>query len=335
MYIFLISMESQSRLKIFLATGVALLLAAGFFLLIITFIVNPYLDTNEKLTNIFYLYTKTAGDDTPPVYIVGSSQVREDINATVIQEIWNERNLSFEVYNVGYTGDTPLRRLTELVKMRESHPRLVVIGVSYHSFHDDIQIPYEHLLIPSDQILLDEPSRSLFTSTEQQYLSGGSIKNIWEKRIWIIPSLAGLLHQDEQNIENTHNFKDPFIYSVNETDLVLERKIREHPDEQRMYVTFPPDDNRQKKALTYIIGQLRQSGSGVTILIMPLNPLLEQTVSEADYRGMRQFLHSTNVTVVDFETVGDRTDFIDLVHMNSAGREKVSRLLTSSITPGV
>lgn len=300
---------------------------------IITFLVNPFIETNERIPNIFNLYAEKNGEQADLVYILGSSQVREGINATVIQDLWRDNNSVLEVYNLGYSGDTPLRRLVELQALKDTAPKLVIIGVSYQSFHDDGNLPKEQLLVSSDRIRLDNTSRSLFRNEELQWMSPDSIQNQYEKRIWIIPAIKNLILKNHQNIEEGQNFKDPFIYTINETNDELQQKLRNYPDEQRLYTTFPNEINRQKIAFEYTLQELKKTDTKVIILVMPLNPLLEQTVNRSDYEEMREFLNSTNISWIDLESTENRSEFIDFVHMNVVGRENISRYLAEHITP--
>ena len=134
-------MAPQKRLYILLSVCLALFLSLAIYYGMIFFLVNPYIENTDKLPNIFNLYTEKTGDSASKVYILGSSQVREDVNASVIRELWQEKNVSADVFNLGYTGDTPLRRLTELQAMKKSHPDLVIVGVSYQSFSENGEYP--------------------------------------------------------------------------------------------------------------------------------------------------------------------------------------------------
>jgi hypothetical protein len=326
-------MVSQQRVNILLSLGVAFLLSLVLYFGIILFFVNPHLETSEKLPNIFNLYAEKTGDPSSKVYILGSSQVREGVNATIIQELWGELNIHYEVYNMGYTGDTPLRRLTELQAMEKSHPKIVIIGVSYQSFFDGGSIPYEQLLMVAEKITLDNTSRMLYNPVELHWLSLNFFESSYEKRIWVLPAIRGIVLGENQNILESHNFKDPFIYTTNQTDEELLKKLRDHPDEQQIYISFPQEDNRQKTALVNIIRQLQDSGTRVVIVVMPLNSLLEQTVKDSDRCGMRTFLKDINTSWIDLESEYPQSDFIDFVHMNIAGREKFSRDLAEAIKP--
>jgi len=326
-------MTSQHLVNIFLSMGVALLLSLGIYLGIVVFFVNPYLATSEKLPNIFNFYSAEKGDLSSNVYIIGSSQVREGVNATIIQEIWGRETITSEVYNLGYTGDTPLRRLTELQAMKASHPKIVIIGISYQSFYDNGSIPYDQLLMVADKITLDNASRDLYNADELHWLSLNFFENAYEKRIWVIPAISGLLERADQNSSESLNFKDPFIYTVNETREELFKKLKDYPSEQQIYITFPKEDNRQKEALGYIVRQLQDSGTRVVIVVLPLNPLLEQTINNTDRQDMRAYLNGIDAPWIDFETHYPQQDFIDFVHMNDAGREEFSSDLAKAITP--
>ena len=185
----------------------------------------------------------------------------------------------------------------------------------------------------ADKISLDNTSQTLYTPDELHWMSLNFFENGYEKRTWIVPAIEGIFLRDNQEIAESHNFNDPFIYTVNQTDKELEEKLRDHPEEQQVYITFPRENNRQKTALTYFVRELQDGGTKVAIVIMPLNPLLEPTVNETNSQGMREFLNTLGVPVVDLESAYGRSDFIDFVHMNSAGREEFSRTLAEDILP--
>lgn len=326
-------MASQQRVNILLSLCVALLLSLALYFGIIVLLVNPHLETSDKLPNIFNLYAEKKLDPSSNVYILGSSQVRESVNATIIQELWREKNISYDVYNLGYTGDTPLRRLTELQSMELSHPKIVVIGVSYHSFNDSVNIPYEHILMVAEKITLNNNSRILYSPVELHWITSNFFERGYEKRIWVLPAIRGFVLRDDQKLLDSHNFKDPFIYMVNQTDGELLKKLHDHPDEQQVYISFPQEDNRQKTALVHIVRQLKDSGTRVVIVVMPINPLLEKTIKDSDRREMRTFLKDLNTSWIDLESEYSQSDFIDFVHMNVAGREQFSRSLAEAIKP--
>lgn len=326
-------MASQQRVNILLSLGVALLLSLALYFGIVVFLVNPHLEDIDRLPNIFNLYAEKKADPSSSVYILGSSQVREDVNATIIQELWREKNISLEVYNLGYTGDTPIRRLTELQAMKESHPKIVVIGVSYISFNDSGDIPYEQLLMVADKITLDNTSRALYHPVELNWIYSDFFERAYGERIWVLPTLSGIVLKDNQELLDSHNFKDPFIYTVNQTDEELLEKLCDRPDEQQAYISFPEENNRQKIALMHMVQVLQDSGTQVVIVVMPLNPLLEKTISDTDRQDTREFLSTINVSWIDLESDYNRSDFIDFVHMNVAGREKFSKTLAEKITP--
>lgn len=327
-------MASQQSVKIVLSLGVALLISLVFYLIIIVFFVNPYIEATDKLPNIFNFYAEKKFEPESRVYILGNSQVREGVNASLIQELLLEKNIRYDAYNLGYTGDTPLRRLTELQTMKDSRPKIVVIGVSYISFNDSGTIPYEQLLMVAEKISLDNNSQSLYYPVELHWISADFFERCYEKRIWVIPAVCGIVLKDNPELQESHNFKDPFIYSINQTDEELLEKIHDHPEEQQAYITYPEEDNRQKRAFRYIVRELQDSGTHVIIIIMPLNPLLERTINETDRQDMRKFLNGINVSWIDLESDYDRSDFIDFVHINVAGREKLSRALAGNIPRG-
>ena len=133
-------------------------------------LVGPYLNETNRVVNIFNLYHNLEDSPQEKIFIVGSSQIEAGIDSNLIEKLIGKNEnkidagLSAQVYNLGYPGDTPLRRLTEVARLSECHPRLVVIGLTYYAINDtSFNISADDLALVSGDIQLDDYSRSLFS----------------------------------------------------------------------------------------------------------------------------------------------------------------------------
>jgi hypothetical protein len=311
--------------------------------IIISFIINaillhvlvgPYLNETNRVVNIFNLYRNLEDIPQEKIFFVGSSQIEAGIDSNLIENKI-DAGLSAQVYNLGYPGDTPLRRLTEIARLSECHPRLVVIGLTYYAINDtSFNISADDLALISGDIKLDDYSRSLFSAEEIGLIDMSPLYLKFYQRKFIIPSLLNMLRESETpEREAARNFKALPMDSENLTYDLLLIRLNNSRDLLNKYAVGP-GENTQKVALNYTIHLLRSQGFSVVIINMPLNPVLSEKISEDTRRNYFSYLNSTHSNYYDYERRYPSQCFSDLTHLNFLGRkafsEDMARIINES-----
>lgn len=247
---------------------------------------------------------------------MGSSQIGSDVDTRMIGQ---------NVYNLGSSGDTPLRRLTELNKLIEIKPHAVIIGLTYFGLNDSsFDVSQADFIAPiADKIKID--SRELFTEEEIKLFNANPT---YYNRKFIRTGLLALIYHDKSDWDMT-NFTIPENHLRNSTDQELTDKLKDEAQIEGYVVT--EGDCRQKRALNYTIRKLKAAGIEVIVINMPLNPLLSLKITNDTRNNYFNFLNSTEVEYYDFETSCSRECFADLTHLNSVGRNYFTELLCNIV----
>ena len=294
-------------------------------------LVGPYLNETNRVVNIFNLYRNLEDSPQEKIFFVGSSQIEAGIDSSIIEKLIGKNEnkidagLSAQVYNLGYPGDTPLRRLTEVVRLSECHPRLIVIGLTYYAINDtSFNISADDLALVSGDIQLDDYSRSLFSAEEIGLIDMSPVYLKFYQRKFIIPSLLNMLRESETpEREAAKNFKALPMNSENLAYELLLIRLNNSRDLLDKYVV-DSGENTQKLALNYTIHLLHSQGFSVAIINMPLNPVLSQKISEDTRLNYFSFLSSTDSNYYDYERRYPSQCFSDLTHLNFLGRKEFS-----------
>jgi len=311
--------------KIALAISISVLCAFIIYFAIIACLVNPYIQTHtwKQISNNLDVYESNTGTSENIIYFLGNSQVMHDFDPILVQDYLKTDNLTFRVYNAGVDDDTPLQRLTELQRIIQSKPKIVLIGFSYTSFSNLTRyVPDDNLALLSGRIVIDGYSRSLFTKEQLGLIDQNVIEQQIFKRKFIIPairSLLGIHLQERDNIVNdTMSPEQKNIIAKNPYDAFL--------------APVYDDNNNQKKAFVHLTDELTRNNISVISINMPLDPLRSDTIPDSTRENFFMFMNSTGVKNYDFEKRYAGYDFHDLVHQNKYGREKFSTDIASIIS---
>ena len=290
--------------------------------------VGSYLSETNRIINIFDLYGHLRDTQEEKIFFVGSSQIASGVDCSAIEEhISKSKNSNLQVYNVGYPGDTPLRRLSEVARLKECRPKMVFIGLTYYAINDtSFPISSDDLALVSGDIELDNYSRSLFQANDLSLLDMDQLSLEFYKRKFIVPSLWNVLNLTKKGTEETEapkNFKIQPMNYENLTPELLSIRLNNSRDTLDKYVVGG-GENVQKKALNHTLHLLNSLGNSVIIINMPLNPVLSREISEDTRRNYFQFLNSTGTNYYDYESRYPPNCFRDLTHLNSMGRKQFS-----------
>ncbi|MFB3764864.1 MAG: SGNH/GDSL hydrolase family protein [Methanotrichaceae archaeon] len=330
-------MADHDREKILAALVIALIVSIAITTEILNDLVDPYLNATDRVVNIFNFYSMHEGPSDNEVYFIGSSQAAGDIDSCILENILKRRNISYQVYNIGYSGDTPLRRVTELPQLVQSKPKIVFICLTYYGLNNpSFNISDDSLALVSDRIILDSYTKSLLTKEELALVNMNPFYLKFYKRGFILPSLhACLLRRNlSADAEVAGNFKIPQTFNENLTEDLMRIKLNNSRDVLDKYIVYKGDNN-QKRALNYTIARLRSAGIDVAIINMPLNPILAAKVTNETRANYFNFLDSMGITYYDFESKFPVECYSDLTHLNSAGREAFSKDLAEIVAERV
>ncbi len=299
-------MDSEYRniaLTIIAAVIISLIISITF----VVFIVPPYLHATNRAINIFDFYEHIGPNN---IYFIGSSQIADDVDTRMIGP---------DAYNLGWGGDTPLRRLIELNQLIKTQPRTVIIGLSYFGLNDSPVIVLQADLIAPVADKIKTVPREFFTEEELKLIDTNPF---YYNRKFIGSSLLALIHNDES--EDVANFTIPDNPAKN---LTYQERVDLVNNGGADSSVVPENDCNQKRALNYTIYELQKAGIYVMVINMPLNPLLSAKISNETRKSYFNFLNSTGVKYYDFERSFSDKYFADLVHLNSAGRKCFTELL--------
>lgn len=125
------------------------------------------------------------------------------------------------------------------------------------------------------------------------------------------------------------NFKNPHVFSKSQTESKLQLKIKD--DNIKKIFTKTYIKKREIDSFEYLIKQLTESNIEVTIIFMPLNPLLTESINTSGIflydRYFSDFSLKSNVNYVNLIDEFDSDKFIDLSHLNEKGRTSLSQII--------
>ena len=331
--------HTLNNTKIIAAVILAAMISFGIYVIIVDICVDSYLEDNKRELSILNFYDTIRKNETDRIYFIGSSQIVDGIDSYLIEDYLKTKNYTFQIYNLGIQADRPLLRITELDRLVESKPRLVVIGVNYNGLYNRTTINDERLVLVSDKVTLDSYSEQLYTKEQLKLInqSPNPMEQYLYKRKFIQPSIRYLFFNKMIISEDVfggdiirhfnprgNDFKNPYVYTRNKTHEELLKSLESEGLVLR-WCTVYKDDNPDKKALKHTIEKLEKNNISVIVINMPLHPLLSEKVPDTTRENYFSFLNSTGVTYYDFETNYSSDHFIDLTHLNVIGRNRISK----------
>lgn len=328
-------MKDHERTKIIITLLVAIIISLIINIILLNTLVDVNLAKTDRIVNIFAFYDQMKGNSENKIFFIGSSQIAGDVDSLIIEDYLKINNISIPIYNLGYSADTPLRRLTELTQIIESKPTAVYIGLTYYGLNNSsFPISSDSLALASNYIRLDSHSRSLFEKEDLDLMELSPLERQFYKRKFIIPGIKNLIMGKSRTDEKVAtDFKVPQDFEENLTSDLLRIRLNNSRDMLDNYVVSARD-NPQKRALNYTISQLIRTGIHVFVINMPLNPLLSDKISRDSRSNYYSFLNQANAPCYDFESKYPLNCFSDLTHLNEKGRRRFSEDTARIIAKG-
>ena len=318
----------------------AIILAFICYFLFTTFLLNPWLENNQRELCVLNFYSHKNTSAVPEIIFIGTSQMKEGLDCYIVEEDFKRSNISFNCNNLAVNADSPLRRLTELNSIIQTKPKIVVIGTDIRSMYSGEKIDESRLMLLSDKIILDTTSTKLFDNKQLELLNLNPLERDISNRIYIVSylnylTINKLVPNSVADYEYRNNFKNPY---KNVENASMEEKIARADKYDPINDTvFSKNygDSVNKLALKHTIQELNKNNITVIIIEMPADPLAMQKISDTTKDNYFSFLNTTGVTYDNFQNRYPSSYFHDLSHMNIQGRTSFSHDMAKMIIQGV
>ncbi len=292
----------------------------------------------NRVYHIFEFYENLSNSSS--ILLLGSSQMMDAVDAVYVE---NKIDNRLTVFNLGESADTPSRRLLELDKITKLRPRAVIIGISLFSVND---YPPEGIssfsavknsLNPesSSLILIREDLQGVFTSTLIEKVSGTVIPLPQKKCIrqkaneglsfirYYLRKLTKIFTGDA-NVMITENvaadLKSPYAKSVmGKNQSEFERDLNSNKELLGKYLV-DPFSNKNKNALLYTIGHLKNNNITVIVVNLPLSPYFNERIPVYSLDNFNDFVQTAILPLApyyDFREYYDSTYFYDNTHLRN------------------
>lgn len=330
------------KIKILTLLVLAVLTSFAIYSIVVKFYVDPYLENGsdlDRVTKIFEFYNNKidSNKNSNNVYYLGSSSIKEDIDASLIDNL----DGSFNHYNLGSPASTPLRRVVELESIINSKPNAVVIGLGYMSFSDNWLFPHDQYALVSEYVDLDKNPelKIIYNETYQDLLEMNMLELLIYKRKFIYAATNNNIDILKYKLIGG---KKPYFYkSYNEDfkseSLLLQSNESHDPNfMQRLKdkkdfneYNIPLEKNVEKLAFEFMIQKLLKNKINVIVIKIPLNPNLLKEIPNQYKNNFDTFLDKIsedyNIPVLDYTSAYEDSYFYDGHHLNKEGRETFSK----------
>jgi hypothetical protein len=293
------------------------------------------------------------------IIFLGTSQIKHGVNASLIEENLAESNRTIKVFNLGIPADNPFRRQTELNRIIERKPVLVIEGSSWFSYgyrgqNDNYFLYY----IRDHSNDIDPAFKQLyfndrfFSKNQLQILNGekgslldklfiyrNSIKEnlfdprntIFNPKVTIITDYVPL----DQRVQFSEKLSADYTtishsYSPAELEDMMEFDGNNALLFDFFYFYVPPD-SIQMESLKYSAGKLNQNNIPLIIVHMPLDPSFSVNIPSETRQKYFSFLNSTGIKYYNYEMKFNSSFMADPVHLNAEGNKAFSEEMAKVI----
>ena len=259
--------------------------------------VETYINETKDSPHLYDFYDAKKGSNENSVYFIGSSIVGCAIYPSEIESILNQKGYNISVYNLKVEGFSPLERSTEIQKIIDCSPSLVVFGESYATVatnwwtNENIYLVQDRLEIRDDALYLYSNSELTCIETPQSIFG--------DKRF----IFSALKHSNDRSSSFDY-FGDAYTTELRISEENNARNYQGIIDEVNDGSWSPKistEDNRYKDALIYNTRTLQNAGIPVVILNMPLHPLVSEHIDDESRKNFFALLNATGATWYDYE----------------------------------
>ena len=292
--------------------------------------VDSYIYEYKETPRLYEFYEKKVGVNQTAVFFVGNSLIGNSCYAPLIESSLDMDGYNISVYNLYVSGDSPLRRATQVQNIIDSSPSLVVYGVTY----GDIvygEWRSERIIIVHDSLCIRDDSLYLYSESELSdfYI----IPDVFWKRTFVWSALTA----------TTNEYIGDYMYDMHARSMNDIENALPHPPATMDIIDevntprnhwAPVMDSlstRDAEALNYIVRTLNNADIPVVIVLMPLHPVVSETITNESRENMHAFLNSVNAPWYDMERIYDESYFADSHHMSNYGAKYFSPLMADLI----
>jgi len=307
---------------IFLIPVVIFILSTSLYILFIINFDNLGM-SNDSFANSLRIFREIPNSS---ILFLGNSQTRENIDCSYIE------TKQKACFNFGLAGILPIQLAIQSDIIINSHPDIVVIGVSPLFFNEEINTNNDLFFLLNDFQKVN-PDKFIYDRLNQEELKLLTM-NKWEsalyKRKFILPFYFGLVRQlfySEEKRKIDNNFKNPYLFTESQSEIKLIEKIN-NPNIMSIFDIYT-SSKRQREAFVYLIKKLRDNDIKVIIIQMPINPLVSKKLNQKYVEDFHNYLKKVsttyNIPLINLEDNFPKEEFIDLTHLNQQGRENLSQ----------
>lgn len=314
--------EEPKKGKTYVIIGVGVLIAVGLLFGVVWFAdVDGYLQKNKEIINLYNFYDSIVGFDTDAVYFIGSSMVAESVYPPLVNELIHEKGYeNITVYSAYLSGDTPITRSTQIQKIIDSRPKHVIYGLTPAGIGADdwreeyYSLVHDRLNIRDDSLYLYTPEQvASFNVEPNLFYKKKFIGSALQEKINNAPSATLNYSYDPLGVERRQ-----YISSMKNEESILSN-VNNPLSHYRVESEVSADWTQNKEALLYIINTLKNEGISVSIMNMPINPLLSEKISTESYDNYYALLNNTGVSWINMDGIFSSEYFFDEVHMTYDG----------------
>lgn len=337
--------SNNLKLKLVSILILAILLSFTLYLIIVKCYIDPYLKNYSDLyrSPLLFEFYKHNEMNCKKVYYWGSSVIKEDIDAELIDKLSNK----FCNFNLANPASTPLRRLIELDNAIASKPHAVVFSVGYMSFSDQWMFPDDQYALISPYVKINKNSElgAIYNDAVKNLVNMNQLDLLLYKRKFLFAATNKnfeLFRQKFLGAEKPYRYTEynkdfkslgtlSSIGDLHDPDFI--KRLEEKKDFSEYDV--PLANNSEKTAFEYAISKLLSNGIEVIVVKVPLNPALTKIINVQSKNNFDSFLEGISskydIPVFDYTSVYGGSYFYDGHHLNKIGKEEFSKSLGSKV----
>lgn len=272
------------------------------FSFLLYFFMTDAFPTNTVLKERDFYNQSFSNDEN--IVLIGSSHVGM-LNVTHIEKKLRDDNQLYNVYNLAQKGDNPIKRIKTIDQIIQMNPNLVVYGVSYRDFNEEVKNP------------LPDPKEQFHHFLLQLNINENPKMWTLEKIRTINPELFAL--NKEISLDNT-----PFMTydTARDMKVLTNEEIENYPLLEPKNINLnSADSNYQTSTLVKTINEFTKQNISVIVYITPIH---EKYRNEIDITQKLIFddiiTRITNETEAEIFNLSDKYDtmqvWVDPAHLS-------------------
>jgi len=254
----------------------------------ITYFVNDLYKESNQLTqsqNLFY--SQKFEPELKKIFLIGSSHVYR-INATIVDDLISKTLQDYKIYNIGIGEDQPSKRISNLEKIIESKPVLVVYGLTFLDFKvlDKDQIPITDVIGTNKPVeVLPEPWMFLYDwIPNQTKIDFSNFDNPQRTTIRIFKMLTNQINSKESPSDMANTPFREYSHKMNEIrdEKFLIKNLQNRIVSGPFFSGYDSDGYDPNGDLKKIISELKNNDIEVILFSTPHSRIYLDKIDSAD-----------------------------------------------------